>query len=194
MLFQVDSRIQIAVHHITALAHQYTVAQIHRVNHAARVSGLATREEAINHMKAGAGHRRLVFKLAAKLCKPGIRNAACEMMVAEHACHVEVFDGDGVVLGRKRVGQLMQRIHSDALNAQVQTCQLGFRFGAVDTSLLLASKTAGQTDESLVRGSMGLQRRHDQPIAEGCEFLDTKIDADAPAIKRATQAVVRIHQ
>lgn len=133
-------------------------------------------------------------QLSAELGETGIRDAAGKMAVSQHPRHAQVLDGDGVELGRQLRGQLVQRIGSDIADALMQLCQLGFRLGAVAAAFLLATETTGKPHKPLMGRAVRLQRRDDFAGAECCEFLDTKIDTDGPAMQRAAQAIGRIHE
>jgi hypothetical protein len=61
------------------------------------------------------------------------------MAIGQHSGKIEVFDHNGP-LPHERRRELVQRVGPNISDPPVQSCQLGFRFGTIVRSTLLAGK------------------------------------------------------
>ena len=77
-----------------------------------------------------------VYQLPPEFVKTHIRNRLCQMMVLQHAAHVQVFQHDCRLGFRQQTGSLMQGILANVGDPQVRPGQLPDRFQSVGTPFL----------------------------------------------------------
>ena len=100
------------------------------VLHAARGAEFRGREPSVGDNDGRARHRSFILQLPSKLEETYIGNRTREIPIPEHASHVQIFDNDGSV-ARETRRELVQHIGPNVGDPPVQSCELGFRLGAI---------------------------------------------------------------
>src|SRR5260370_40405377 len=102
----------------------------------ARRADFAGGVPAIDHDQAAAIPLAFVGELTAELTPPAIRDHAGQLAVAQHACHVQVFDNNGVRTADQAGAGAVQEISAGIPDLAVRRSYLRRAPGPIPSTLL----------------------------------------------------------